>query len=67
MASCIGDVTGIFGTVLRLQVLQSQCPLWAFTLVKVGQLALVFPPCNDRCWIATGQTLETHRAADGLL
>lgn len=65
--SHIGDVTGIFGAVLRLKVFQSQSPLWALILVRAGQLGLVFPPCDDRCWIAIGQTLETHRAANRLL
>lgn len=65
--SYIKDVTGIFGTVLRLKVLQSQSPQWALILVRAGQLSQVFPPCDDRCWNAIGQTLETHRAAHRLL
>lgn len=67
MPGWVGDMAGVLGTVLGLQVLQGEGPLRALALPRGRQRGLVFPPGKDRGRGARGLALEPHRTAHRLV
>lgn len=69
LPSLIGHPAGVFATLLRRQVPQSQRPLLltAFANLLRRQQPVVLQPDDLRPRVPTGHALEPHRAADGAL